>query len=275
MARIRVEGVSLDFPLYHGSARSLKKTVFAAASGRLGEDKRQRVVVEALRDIDIELRSGDRLGLVGTNGAGKTTLLRTMAGIYEPGVGRVRVEGTLNALLDPQLGMNVDLTGRENIMLRGLYNGFSKRQIALLEQDVQDFAELGEFLDLPVRFYSTGMVIRLGFALATSIRPEVLLMDEWFMAGDANFMAKARARLEAVVRGAEILVLSSHLPTAVLEWCTRVIWMDHGRVRMDGPAAHVMQCYYAGTDATPAELAQAAHLPDFAPAHASEASPAG
>ncbi len=275
MARIRVEGVSLDFPLYHGSARSLKKTVFAAASGRLGEDKRQRVVVEALRDIDIELRSGDRLGLVGTNGAGKTTLLRTMAGIYEPGVGRVRVEGVLNALLDPQLGMNIDLTGRENIMLRGLYNGFSKRQIALLEQDVQDFAELGEFLDLPVRFYSSGMVIRLGFALATSIRPEVLLMDEWFLAGDANFIAKARARLEMVVRGAEILVLSTHLPAAVLEWCTRVIWMDHGRVRMDGPAAHVMQCYHAGTDATPAELAQAAHLPDFAPVGVDEATSAG
>ncbi len=275
MARIRVEGVSLDFPLYHGSARSLKKTVFAAASGRLGEDKRQRVVVEALRDIDIELRSGDRLGLVGTNGAGKTTLLRTMAGIYEPGVGRVRIEGVLNALLDPQLGMNVDLTGRENIMLRGLYNGFSKRQIALLEQDVQDFAELGEFLDLPVRFYSSGMVVRLGFALATSIRPEVLLMDEWFLAGDANFIAKARARLESVVRGAEILVLSSHLPGAVLEWCTRVIWMDHGRVRMDGPAERVMACYHAGTDATQAELAQAASLPDFAQAELGETSPAG
>jgi lipopolysaccharide transport system ATP-binding protein len=266
MARIRIENVSLDFPLYHGSARSLKKTVFAAASGRLGEDQRQRVVVEALRGIDLELRSGDRLGLIGTNGAGKTTLLRTIAGIYEPGVGRVRVEGSLNALLDPQLGMNMDLTGRENIMLRGLYNGLSRAQIGLLEQDVQEFAELGEFLDLPVRFYSSGMVIRLGFALATSIRPEVLLMDEWFLAGDASFIAKARARLESVVRGAEILVLSSHLPAAVLEWCTRVIWMDHGRVRMDGPAARVMACYQTGTSPTPAELAEAAALPVFEPA---------
>lgn len=263
MARIRIENVSLDFPLYHGSARSLKKTVFAAASGRLGEDKRQRVVVQALRDIDIELHSGDRLGLVGSNGAGKTTLLRTIAGIYEPGVGRVRVEGSLNALLDTALGMNFDLTGRENILLRGLYNGFSKLQIALLEDDVQEFAELGEFLDLPVRLYSSGMMVRLSFAMATAIRPEVLLMDEWFLAGDANFIAKARARLESVVRGADILVLSSHMSGAVLDWCTRVIWMDHGRVRMDGPAAEVMACYQAGTEPTPAALAEAASLPEI------------
>jgi lipopolysaccharide transport system ATP-binding protein len=152
MARIRIENVSVDFPLFHGSARSLKKTVMAAASGRLGEDKRQRRVVKALRDLNIELGSGDRLGLIGTNGAGKTTLLRTIAGIYEPVMGRIRVEGSLNALLDPQMGMNMDLTGRENIMLRGLYNGLSKAQIETLEDDVQEFAELGEFLDLPVRF---------------------------------------------------------------------------------------------------------------------------
>jgi lipopolysaccharide transport system ATP-binding protein len=250
MARIRIENVSVDFPLFHGSARSLKKTVIAAASGRLGEDKRHRMVVQALRDVDIELHSGDRLGLIGTNGAGKTTLLRAIAGIYEPVAGRIRVEGSLNALLDPTLGMNMELTGRENIMLRGLYNGFSNAQVSVLEDDVQDFAELGEFLDLPVRFYSSGMVVRLGFALATAIRPQVLLMDEWFLAGDANFMAKARTRLEAIVRGAEILVLSSHMSSAILEWCTRVIWMDHGKVRMDGPASDVMAAYLVGT--TPA-----------------------
>jgi lipopolysaccharide transport system ATP-binding protein len=243
MAHIRIDNVSVDFPLYHGSARSLKKTVIAAASGRLGEDQRQRMVVQALRNVDFDLSNGDRLGLIGTNGAGKTTLLRTIAGIYEPVIGRIRIEGSLNALLDPQLGMNMELTGRENIMLRGLYNGLTKAQIRILEEDVQDFAELGEFIDLPVRFYSSGMVIRLGFGLATAIRPEVLLMDEWFMAGDANFIAKARARLEVIVRGAEILVLSSHQASAVLEWCTRVIWMDHGRVRMDGPAAAVMAAY--------------------------------
>jgi len=242
-AQISVQHVSVDFPLYHGTARSLKKTMFAAAAGRLGEDRRHRMVVQALRDIDIVLHSGDRLGLIGTNGAGKTTLLRTIAGIYEPTCGRVLVQGSLNALLDPMLGMNADLTGRENIMLRGLYNGFAKSEIAALEEDVQSFAELGAFLDLPVRLYSSGMVVRLGFAMATAIRPQVLLMDEWFLAGDQQFMEKARARMAGMVRGAEILVLSSHAPTAVREWCTRVIWMDHGKVREDGPAEDVLDRY--------------------------------
>jgi lipopolysaccharide transport system ATP-binding protein len=242
-AEIRVQGVSVDFPLYHGTARSLKKTVFAVASGRLGEDRRRRMVVQALRDIDIVLNSGDRLGLIGTNGAGKTTLLRTIAGIYEPTSGRVVVQGSLNALLDPMLGMNAELTGRENILLRGLYNDFTKPEIAALEEDVQSFAELGAFLDLPVRLYSSGMVVRLGFAMATAIRPQVLLMDEWFLAGDQQFMEKAKARMASMVRGAEILVLSSHAPTAVREWCTRVIWMDHGRVREDGPAEAVLDSY--------------------------------
>ena len=243
MARMVADGVSVDFPLYHGSSRSLKKTVFAAAAGRLGEDRQRRTVVQALRDISFTLRSGDRLGLVGTNGAGKTTLLRALAGIYEPVCGRVTVDGSLNALLDTQFGMNPELTGRENILLRGLYNGLSKPAIARLEDDVQEFAELGEFLDLPVRFYSSGMVIRLGFALATAINPQVLLMDEWFMAGDMRFLAKAMGRLENVVHGSEILVLSSHQNQAVRSWCSRVIWLDHGRIRADGPVDEIMDMY--------------------------------
>jgi lipopolysaccharide transport system ATP-binding protein len=246
MSRIIIDDVSISFPLFHSESRSLKKTVFAAASARMGRDTKQRLVVQALKNISFDLNSGDRLGFIGSNGAGKTTLLRTLAGIYEPFHGRIAIHGVVTALLDASQGMNMELTGRENIMLRGLYNGFSKAQVAVLEEDVQNFAELGEFLDLPVRFYSSGMVVRLAFALATAIRPQVLLMDEWFLAGDANFMAKARTRLEAIVRGAEILVLSSHLASAVLEWCTRVIWMDHGRVRMDGPAPEVMSAYLAG-----------------------------
>jgi lipopolysaccharide transport system ATP-binding protein len=248
MAKMVADDVSVDFPLYHGSSRSLKKTVFAAAAGRLGEDGQHRTVVQALRNISFTLRSGDRLGLIGTNGAGKTTLLRTLAGIYEPVRGRVTVDGSLNALLDTQLGMNPDLTGRENILLRGLYSGLNKVQIRRLEEDVQDFAELGEFMELPVRLYSSGMVIRLGFALATAVNPQVLLMDEWFMAGDMRFISKAMGRLENVVRGAEIMVLSSHQDLAVRQWCNRVIWLDHGRVKADGPAAQVLD-EYAGLPA--------------------------
>ncbi len=243
MASIDIDRLAVDFPLYHGSARSLKKTMMAAASGRVGKDSARRTVVQALRDVSLSLRPGDRLGLVGGNGAGKSTLLRAVAGIYEPVRGRVVVRGAMNALLDTNLGMNLDLSGRENIMLRGLYDGLDRAGIARLADDVQDFADLGEFLDLPVRFYSSGMVIRLGFGLATAIRPEVLLMDEWFMAGDDAFRGKAHARLESVVRGAEILVITSHMPDVILQWCTRVIWLDGGRVRDDGTPEDVLSAY--------------------------------
>ena len=229
--------------------------MLAAASGRLGEDRQHRMVVRALRDISFTLRPGDRLALVGGNGAGKTTLLRTLAGIYEPVIGRLRVDGTVGALLDVHSGMNSDLSGRENIMLRGLYNGMSKPAIATMMEDVMDFAELGEFMELPVRFYSSGMAVRLAFAIATAIQPQVLLMDEWLMAGDAKFLDKARVRLEALVRTAEILVLSSHLENIVLEWATRVIWLDHGRVREDGPAREVLGHYLGLQDLEPQSAA--------------------
>ena len=243
MANLTVRGLSVDFPIYHGNSRSLKKHVFARASGRLQQDDKSRIVVNALKDISLDLRRGDRLGLIGGNGAGKTTLLRTLAGIYEPVQGRIEIDGRIGALLDPGLGLNPELTGRENIVLRGLYNGFPRSEIEQLERDVESFAELGEFLDLPMRFYSAGMTVRLGFALATAIRPEVLLMDEWFLAGDAAFMAKATVRLESVVEQAEILVLSSHSPGIILNWSTRVIRMDHGRIVDDGPPQEVMDRY--------------------------------
>ncbi len=242
-ASIDVEGISVFFPLYHGSSRSLKKMVVAAAAGRLAKDQQQRIVVQALRDIHLKLRSGDRLGLVGSNGAGKTTLLRVLAGIYEPVMGRMRIQGSLNALLDPSLGMNAELTGRENIRLRGLYNGLPNASLSRLEDDVAEFAELGDFIDLPVRIYSAGMVVRLGFALATAIKPQILLMDEWFLAGDAAFLEKARHRLEEMVKGADILVLSSHQDEIVRAWCSRVLWLDQGKVRADGPSGEVLDAY--------------------------------
>ena len=250
-ALIDVEHVSVLFPLYHGSSRSLKKMVLAAASGRLGRDQQQRVVVRALTDINLHLQSGDRLGLVGSNGAGKTTLLRVMAGIYEPVLGRLRVRGSLNALLDPNLGMNMELTGRENILLRGLYNGLPRSALPRLEEDVADFAELSPFIDLPVRIHSAGMVVRLGFALATAIKPQILLMDEWFLAGDAVFLEKARLRLEEMVRGADILVLSSHQAEIVRSWCSRVLWLDQGQVIADGPADEVLDQYLGSVPAQP------------------------
>jgi lipopolysaccharide transport system ATP-binding protein len=252
---ILVEDLSVSFPLYHGNARSLKKTVIAAASGRLGRDQQRRVVVQALRDISFSLHGGDRLGLIGANGAGKTTLLRTLAGIYEPVTGRVELRGSLGALLDISLGMNLELTGRENIMLRGLYNGLPRHEVARLEKDVAEFADLGDFLDLPVRIYSAGMMVRLGFGLATAIRPEILIMDEWLLAGDANFLDRARNRLEAMVRSADILVLSSHDPQTIRTWCSRVLWLDQGHLRMDGPPDQVVDAYLGRTAPAMADVA--------------------
>jgi lipopolysaccharide transport system ATP-binding protein len=244
-ARIEVQDLSIQFPLYHGQSRSLKRTVLARAKGlrRLQENSQHRLVVEALRNVTFTLGAGERLGLVGHNGAGKTTLLRALAGVYEPVAGRVRIEGTLNALLDPNQGMNMELTGRENVTLRGRYHRMNGAGIEALAEDVRVFAELGDFFDLPVRIYSSGMIVRLAFAMATAIRPQVLLMDEWFLAGDASFRNKARERLESMVRGADILVLSTHLNDVVRSWCTRVIWLEDGRVRADGPVDQVMDAF--------------------------------
>ncbi|KGB26476.1 ABC transporter ATP-binding protein [Acetobacter tropicalis] len=243
MAGITVQGLDVSFPLYHGTARSLRKTVQTSLGSRFMQDRRDRVVVQALQDITFTLNPGDRLGLVGGNGAGKTTLLRALAGIYEPVKGSVTVEGNIGTLLDPSLGMNNELTGRENIHLRGMFAGLSKPQIQAVEEDVEAFAGLGSFMDLPVQTYSSGMMVRLSFGLATAIMPDVLLMDEWFMAGDASFRQRARSRLETLVSKADILVLSSHIADVMAEWCNRLIWLDGGKIKMDGPTDEVLEAY--------------------------------
>jgi len=246
MAQLTAFNISVDFPLYHSDNRSLKKTILGRASNRFGQDKKHRPVVQALRDISFSLRSGDRLGLVGSNGSGKTTLLRALSGIYQPTVGSLSVEGRLTSLLDPAHGMNMDLTGRENIRLRGYFLGLSAADIDRLIADVEDFSELAQFLDLPVRNYSSGMVLRLAFAMATAFQPEILLMDEWILAGDAAFMEKAKERVEGMVRHADILVLASHSPSILAEWCNRLIWLENGQINADGLPGDVLSNYLPG-----------------------------
>ncbi|WP_406857037.1 ABC transporter ATP-binding protein [Alsobacter sp. KACC 23698] len=244
MTHIHVDHLSIEFPLYHGGGRSLRKAVLSTATGgRVARDENERVLVKALDDISFRLQPGDRLGLVGGNGAGKTTLLRALAGIYEPVRGTVSTQGLITTLIDPNLGMNMDLTGRENIALRGLFSGLGEAQVNALTDDVAEFAELGDFLEMPVRTYSSGMVVRLGFALATAIHPQILLMDEWFLAGDAAFMEKARKRLESLIGGVEILVLSTHLLDVVQRWCTKVIWLEGGKVRHQGDVYSGVHAY--------------------------------
>jgi len=251
MPSIAIDRLQIDFPLYHGQSRSLKKHVGNTISSlrpgspaaHLMQDGRERTVVSVLRDVSFVLKSGERLGLIGRNGAGKTTLLRAMAGIYEPVGGRVRLEGSIGTLLDASLGMNMELTGRENIRLYCLHAGLSKAEISQIDQDVQDFADLGSYMDMPVKTYSSGMTVRLAFGLATAVKPQILLMDEWFLAGDGAFMNKAQERLEAMVQHADILVISTHQPDVMRKWCTRVIWLEDGRIRMDGTPDEVLDVY--------------------------------
>lgn len=240
--------ISIAFPLYHAENRSLKKAVLGKMSSRFNVDGNQRPTVQALSHISFTLRAGDRLGLIGGNGAGKTTLLRTLSGIYQPTEGSLSMEGRLISLLDPGQGMNMELTGRENIRLRGNYLGLTKAESRNLEADVEDFTELKEFLDLPVRNYSSGMVVRLAFGMATAFPPEILLMDEWILAGDAAFMAKAKMRIEAMVENADILVLASHSPSVLAQWTTRLIWLENGQIKADGSPMSVFEGYLPPQD---------------------------
>ncbi|MEE8664257.1 MAG: ABC transporter ATP-binding protein [Acetobacter sp.] len=255
MVGVEISDLSISFPLYHGDARTFRKGAGNGVSGRFGRDGRRRVVVEALKNINFSLKPGDRLGLIGHNGAGKTTLLRAMAGIYEPVKGRVRVHGRIGTLLDTSLGMNPELSGRENIRIRCQLYGLSKQETSDVEEDVEEFADLGPFMDLPMKSFSSGMSMRIAFGLATAIMPQVLLMDEWIMTGDAWFLGRAKKRLAGLVEQSDILVLSSHNEVILSEWCTRLIWMDQGQVIMDGSTDEVLTAYQqrSASKETPSE----------------------
>lgn len=194
----------------------------------------------ALHEIDLDIEPGEYVAILGLNGAGKTTLLRTLAGIYEPVGGRLEVDGSIGSLIDPAAGMDAEATGRENIILRGLFLGLSESECEALAEEAGRFSGLGEFLDVPIRTYSAGMSVRLSFAAATLMEPEILLMDEWFMAGDADFIERANERLEKLVTGADILVLATHNMSIVRKWCTRAIRLSGGRVVGDGPVEEIL-----------------------------------
>ncbi|MDB5383539.1 MAG: transporter ATP-binding protein [Rhodospirillales bacterium] len=238
MALIEARGLCLDFPYYHIGARSLKKRLLGTA--RLHTDPSNRVVVTALRDLSFTIRDGERVALVGHNGAGKTTLLRMLAGVYEPVAGRLTVAGAIGAMIDVSAGLDPESTGRQNVRLRCLYRGMADAATNALTAEVEEFADLGEFFDVPIRTYSAGMGVRLAFAMATAMQPEVLLMDEWFLAGDAGFLAKAEARLTRLVTGADIMVVATHDYAVVRRWCTRAIRLEGGIITADGTVDEVL-----------------------------------
>ena len=243
MPCITVKNLYISFPLYHENMRNLRKVTNIFLSGRLSEDKHKKIYVQSLRDISFSIKGGERVGLIGTNGAGKTTLLRTMSGIYEPVSGHLRIEGHISSLLDPSVGMNPELTGRENIRLRCYIDGVPHKQMNEIEEKVIEFSELGPYIDLPVKTYSSGMNLRLGFGLITAIDPQILLMDEWFMTGDEGFMLKATHRLENIVKKSQILIISTHSPQILIKWCNRIIWLEQGFLKMDGIPQEVLPVY--------------------------------
>ena len=246
MASITLEQVSVSFPIYSSATRSIKNRLIQSATGGQirSESGSDRIsVVQALQDINLKLESGDRIGLVGHNGAGKTTLLRVLGGIYEPNEGRVSVKGSTVPLFDISLGMDPESTGYENILLRGLYLGLSRSQMRARLDEIADFTELGDFLNLPIRTYSAGMRMRLAFAVSTSVAPDILLIDEGIGAGDAAFLEKASQRLKLFTEQVSIIVLSSHSEDLIRKMCNKALLMEHGRVIGAGKTEDVLLQY--------------------------------
>ena len=230
MAHILAEQVCVEFPIWSPAHRSLKNIVMRATTGgRLARETSNRVVVQALSDLSFELSRGDRVGLVGHNGSGKTTLLRVLSGIYEPVRGRLEVSGRVSSLLDLSLGMDHEGTGLENIVLRGVLMGLPPSAIESKVDEIAEFSELGDYLSMPIRTYSSGMLLRLAFSVATSVSPEILLLDEWLSVGDATFREKAERRLLDMIESSAIMVLASHDESLIRRFCSRMLRLEHGR----------------------------------------------
>jgi lipopolysaccharide transport system ATP-binding protein len=252
-ASIDLDGVHL-----HYSAAAYKEQSLKALLGRAFHRRPRAPVadIHALDGVTFNVKSGERVGLLGRNGAGKTTLLKTMAGLYPISAGRLQVNGHVRALFDLSLGFEPDATGRENILYRGLLLGQSPRFMRAHEAEIVEFADLGVFIDYPLKTYSAGMQVRLAFAISTSIPGEILLLDEVIAAGDMGFMVKARERIRHLIGKAELLVVASHDLVTLESLCTRVLWLDHGQLQYDGPVkeaiARYRQYVEGASDASPA-----------------------
>lgn len=233
----------VDFPIFDAKTRSLKKAFVGKAGGGIGRNDSNVVVVEALKNINLSLREGDRIGLVGHNGAGKSTLLRLLAGIYEPTSGATQIRGRVAPVFDLGVGMDPEISGYENIIIRGLFLGQSRKQMKAKIDEIADFSELGEYLNMPLRTYSTGMRIRLALGVVTSIDPEILLLDEGIGAVDAEFMKKARKRLGELVDRSGILVFASHSNDFLAQLCDSALWIEHGEIKQHGEIETVVRAY--------------------------------
>jgi ABC-2 type transport system ATP-binding protein len=242
LVSIATQNACVDFPIFDAKSRSLKKTVLGLVGGNIASGGKVPII-EALRDITLTLEHGARVGLVGHNGAGKSTLLRLLAGIYEPTRGTAQVEGRVAPVFDLGVGMDPEISGYENIIIRGLFLGMTRKQMEERIDDIADFTELGDFLAMPLRAYSTGMRVRLALGVVTSIDPEILLLDEGIGAVDAAFLDKARQRLRDLVDRAGLLVFASHSDEFLMQLCDTAIYMEHGRIKQQGELLEVLRAY--------------------------------
>jgi ABC-type polysaccharide/polyol phosphate transport system ATPase subunit len=252
MARIDLDEVSLTFRVRQRGRVSLKEFIVRQMfRGSLNPV----IQVEALQDVTLQLREGERLGILGHNGAGKSTLLKVLAGIYPPTRGRRDIEGRISSLFDIALGFEMESNGWENIAYRGYLQGETPRSIRAKMPAIAEFSELGDFLNMPVRYYSAGMMVRLAFSIATAVDPEILLVDEVLSVGDMAFQDKARQRMRDMMARAQLIVVVSHDLVSLGKLCERGIWMDHGRVRMQGPMKDVIDAYQQANQSAPSQAA--------------------
>jgi ABC-2 type transport system ATP-binding protein/lipopolysaccharide transport system ATP-binding protein len=247
MSSILVNKVHLDYPLVGIGNRSLKNRLLGSATGGLISSGDIIPVVKALRDISFNLKEGDRLGLVGHNGAGKSTLLKVLAGIYRPTIGSVHAKGRIVSTLNISLGMEPEATGFENIIIRGLVLGMKRSEINAKLDDIAAFTELGEYLDMPVRIYSSGMATRLAFATVTAMDSDILLMDEVIGTGDSAFMDKAEKRLNEFMNRSKIIVLASHSDQVIKKFCNKALLLEHGQIIAAGCPDEVIATYHSRT----------------------------
>jgi ABC-2 type transport system ATP-binding protein len=245
---IETHNAWVEFPIFDAKSRSLKKTFLGKAGGTIGRNSANVLVIEALRDISLSLNMGDRVGLVGHNGAGKSTLLRLLSGIYEPTRGSAIVRGRVAPVFDLGVGMDPEISGYENIIIRGLFLGETRKSMMSKVDEIAEFTELGEYLSMPLRTYSTGMRVRLAMGVVTSIDPEILLLDEGIGAVDSDFMRKAQVRLQKLVERTGILVFASHSNEFLARLCKTAMWIDHGTIKMTGAIQDVVRAY-EGDDA--------------------------
>lgn len=256
MALIKFQGVCVDFPIFNSTGRSLKKRLMQVATGgQLNAAPSGVVVIRALDRLDFTIEDGERVALIGHNGAGKSTLLRVLSGAYAPTAGQAQINGELGSLIDISLGIDPEASGLENIYLRGRLLGLSGAEIKAMTPAIIEYAELGNFIDMPVRTYSTGMHMRLAFTISTALRPEILLMDEWLSVGDEHFKHKAESRMNDVVQSTRIMVLATHSRELALNTCTRAIWLEHGQIKMDSTPQAVCDAYFGVPDSDAVEHA--------------------